>query len=269
MGNNISAVDIVKQIYQRARSVSMTMESEYDESNWVSRAVRCQHITQKVSVKRFEPIQKMISATSGSQPQSCVLVEFQDGTKQEYTKIILATGYHTYFPFLDSSLFRKNTTEEAHSNKPRLHNLYLHTFHNKDPTLAVMGLILPGVLFHLMETQAIAIAGVLSNTRIMQGSITHKGNKMAYSTSLPNMQERERWENDRAHLSGSKFEFYESDLVQDELGKFLSSFGPEKRKSPLEVDSDAPGEYIRGLRRLELLFKKELGDVKDSFGLGE
>lgn len=71
-----------------------------------------------------------------------VFAEFVDGCKEEYDKIIFATGYHTYYPFMDQCLFTNlSSSKSTDKSKPeRIKNLYSHTFYNKDPTLCHLGL---------------------------------------------------------------------------------------------------------------------------------
>lgn len=216
------------------------MTKEFDESNWMSRAVRSPQVQQKSRIEMFE------------KKGNNIVAHFFDGTEQEYDSVILATGYHTYFPFLDPSLFGH---EEIKSNKTKLRNLYLHTFYNRDPTLAVIGLPLPGVLFHTMESQAIACAGVFSHIEFDGASIR---------SPLPDIFVQEQWEKDRVSSTGiSGFESYEPSSVQEKLGKYLIALGPKDRQDPLDIDSAAATEYKEAITHLETLFKNEMGMIEE------
>lgn len=261
MGSSVSAIDIVKQIYQKANSVSMTVTKKDAIESWMARAVRSPQILQKSSINKFA-VQKGPTETSTGR----VNVEFSDGTMQTYDSVILATGYHSFFPFIDRNFFEGSTAiSEERSNKTRVKNLYLHTFHMDDPTLSVMGFILPSVLFHLMETQAIAISGVYARMKLHQKPeelrCTDLNARKANVTEslLPELEEQKKWESDRELTTGTKFESYRCEHVQEELGQHLVSLGPSDRQSPLEIDCDAPTEYLEGLTKLESLFKRSLG----------
>lgn len=61
-------------------------------------------------------------------------VRFRDGTRDDYDLIVLATGYHLHYPYLDPQLLRWSGSGSAP-------DLYLNIFTQEDPNLFVMGMI--------------------------------------------------------------------------------------------------------------------------------
>jgi cation diffusion facilitator CzcD-associated flavoprotein CzcO len=61
-------------------------------------------------------------------------VVFRDGSRTEYDVIVLATGYHLHYPFLDPKLLRW----KGRGSAP---DLYLNIFTQADPDLFVLGMI--------------------------------------------------------------------------------------------------------------------------------
>lgn len=61
-------------------------------------------------------------------------VRFRDGSRTEYDVIVLATGYHLHYPFLDPKLLRWRGRGSAP-------DLYLNIFTQADPDLFVLGMI--------------------------------------------------------------------------------------------------------------------------------
>lgn len=73
-------------------------------------------------------------------------VVFADGSREPADAIILATGYHVTFPFLDGSMIAPD------DNRVRL---YRHVVHPDVPGLFFIGLVQPwGAIFPLAEAQA-------------------------------------------------------------------------------------------------------------------
>ena len=61
-------------------------------------------------------------------------VVFADGARGSYDVIVLATGYHLHYPFLNPELLRWS----GHGTAP---DLYLNIFTQEDPNLFVLGMI--------------------------------------------------------------------------------------------------------------------------------
>jgi dimethylaniline monooxygenase (N-oxide forming) len=80
-------------------------------------------------------------------------VQFVDGTREPVDTMILATGYHISFPFLDRSII---APEE---NQVRL---YRHVVHPDVPGLYFIGLVQPwGAIFPLSEAQSAWVADLV------------------------------------------------------------------------------------------------------------
>lgn len=86
-------------------------------------------------------------------------VHFKDGTQGDFDRIIVCTGYLFDYPFLDWM----PTIPFLHPQRSRLRNMYLHTLHIGDPTLAVVAMNMNVVPFPMSEAQGAVIAGVWSN----------------------------------------------------------------------------------------------------------
>jgi cation diffusion facilitator CzcD-associated flavoprotein CzcO len=61
-------------------------------------------------------------------------VEFVDGSRTAYDVVVLATGYHLHYPFLDAGLLRW-------AGRGSAPDLYLNIFTQEDPNLFVLGMI--------------------------------------------------------------------------------------------------------------------------------
>ena len=73
-------------------------------------------------------------------------MHFVDDTSVEQVDhIILGTGFHYSYPFLENVCLNDN----------RVNGLYLHVFNIEDPTLAFVGAIGAGLTFKAYEWQAV------------------------------------------------------------------------------------------------------------------
>lgn len=144
-------------------------------------------------------------------------VFFTDGTTVEgVDHIILATGYSWSLPFLPDITIRNN----------RVPDLYLHIFHQPDPTLVFIGAVAPGLTFKVYEWQSVLAARVLAGR-----------------AELPPIEEQKVWEAERMKRKGDgvlftalwpKFEEYfetvralAGDPGNDQPGRRLPRFNPE------------------------------------------
>lgn len=110
-------------------------------------------------------------------------VHFVDGTSVDCVDhIIFATGFSWTTPFLPQVAVRNN----------RVPGLYQHVVWREDPTLLFVGAIGAGLTFKAFEWQAVYAA------RLLAGRGT-----------LPPLEERDRWEQDRIKVKGDgpKFPF--------------------------------------------------------------
>lgn len=144
-------------------------------------------------------------------------VFFEDGTLvDKVDHIILATGYSWSLPFLPNVLIRNN----------RVPDLYLHVFHQSDPTLVFIGAVAAGLTFKVYEWQSVLAARVLAGR-----------------AKLPQIGEQKAWEVERIKKKGDGVaftalwpdfeEYFETvralagDPGQGQPGRRLSQFDPD------------------------------------------
>jgi hypothetical protein len=81
---------------------------------------------------------------------------FADGSRTPYDVIVLATGYHLHYPFLEPELLRW-------SGRGSAPDLYLNIFTQEDPNLFVLGMIeASGIGWQGRYEQAELVASYLS-----------------------------------------------------------------------------------------------------------
>lgn len=108
-------------------------------------------------------------------------VFFEGGTLVENVdRIILATGYSWSLPFLPNIPIRNN----------RVPDLYLHIFHQSDPTLVFIGAVAAGLTFKVYEWQSVLAARVLAGR-----------------AKLPPVGEQKAWEAERIKNKGDGVAF--------------------------------------------------------------
>lgn len=108
-------------------------------------------------------------------------VFFEDGTLVEKVDhIVLATGYSWSLPFLPNVPIRNN----------RVPDLYLHVFHQSDPTLVFIGAVAAGLTFKVYEWQSVLAARVLAGR-----------------AKLPQIGEQKAWETERIKQKGDGVAF--------------------------------------------------------------
>ncbi|GMG48865.1 unnamed protein product [Ambrosiozyma monospora] len=152
VGASVSAVDLIQYAFPRDLShPSIYISRRNDVGNASSWTRVCSHA--KGLVNKPE-IQEFKSETNS--------VLFKDGTTEsDFDVIIIATGYHMYYPFLDQ---QTNFTTEQTQN---LTKFYRYTFSIADPTLALVGNTYAGFFFNRVESQAAALASVWSGHRLL------------------------------------------------------------------------------------------------------
>ncbi|VEU20651.1 DEKNAAC101527 [Brettanomyces naardenensis] len=155
VGSSVSAVDLAQYSFPRDLEkfpIVISRRSEYEEPDWITYASHAGGLINKPEIAEFLP------ETQG--------VRFTDGTVENgFDNVIISTGYHIYFPFLDQKQQNKDLTK-----------FYLFTFSIADPTLASLGATYAVFVFDRFETQASALAGVWSG---------HK--------SLPSEEDQKKW----------------------------------------------------------------------------
>ncbi|GAW54861.1 flavin-containing monooxygenase [Nocardioides sp. PD653] len=91
-------------------------------------------------------------------------VDFVDGSSQAYDLIVLATGYHLHYPFLDPELLRW-------AGRGSAPDLYLNIFSPADPNLFVLGMIeASGIGWQGRYEQAELVASYLRARRTNPGA---------------------------------------------------------------------------------------------------
>lgn len=124
-------------------------------------------ITKVPSISRIDPRTRSVS--------------FEDGTPIENVDhIIFATGYSWSLPFLPSIPIRNN----------RVPDLYLHMFHQSDPTLVFIGAVAAGLTFKVYEWQSVLASRVLAGR-----------------AELPPIQDQKAWEAERIKQKGDGVAF--------------------------------------------------------------
>ncbi|PGH33883.1 hypothetical protein GX50_03283 [[Emmonsia] crescens] len=108
-------------------------------------------------------------------------VDFEDGTSiSNVDHIIFGTGYTWSLPFLPDIPTRNN----------RVPGLYLHIFHQSDPTLAFIGANAGGFTFKVFEWQAVLAARVFAGR-----------------AQLPPLEVQKKWEAERIEYKGDGVPF--------------------------------------------------------------
>ncbi|KAK2762567.1 hypothetical protein FQN54_000740 [Arachnomyces sp. PD_36] len=126
-------------------------------------------------INRRSPISR-VSSSNGERT-----VYFEDGTSlSNVDHIIFGTGYTWTLPFLPDIPTRNN----------RVPDLYLHIFHQRDPTLAFIGAVAAGFTFKVFEWQSVLAARVFAGR-----------------AQLPPLKEQQKWEADRIAYKGDGVPF--------------------------------------------------------------
>ncbi|KAL4921834.1 hypothetical protein BDW62DRAFT_97367 [Aspergillus aurantiobrunneus] len=122
------------------------------------------------AIERRPPISHIESADGAR------TVHFEDGTcVPDVDHLIFGTGFTWTLPFLPHIPIRNN----------RVPGLYLHVFHQSDPSLVFLGAVGAGLTFKVFEWQAVAAARVLAG-----------------KASLPPLSEQKKWEDERIAVKG-------------------------------------------------------------------
>ncbi|KIA75860.1 monooxygenase [Aspergillus ustus] len=138
-------------------------------------------------------------------------VHFEDGTSVTgVDHIILGTGYTWTLPFLPSVPTRNN----------RVPDLYLHIFHQSDPTLAFIGAVAAGFTFKVFEWQSVLAA------RVFAGKAT-----------LPPLEEQKDWEAKRIEQRGDGVKFT---LISPDFEQYFELL----RKLATEPKEGEPGRRL-------------------------
>lgn len=140
IGSNVSAADLVQYAYPRHYDKPNIYISRKESitGRWTDFALFSYGIESKPEVEEFLP------ETNS--------VKFKDGTvESNFDVILLATGYHMHYPFIDELFFKSHE---------RVTDFYLYTFSLADPTLALVGNTYAAFFFNRVESQGAALAGI-------------------------------------------------------------------------------------------------------------
>lgn len=147
VGSSVSAVDLIQYAFPRNLdnpSVFISRRSEnHAGRDWADFCTHTRGITSKPEIDHFNAAEESIV--------------FKDGTVEKgFDTVIICTGYHMYYPFLESDYLK------SHSNALKF---YDYTFSIDDPTLALVGNTYAAFIFNRVEAQAAALAGVWSGQK--------------------------------------------------------------------------------------------------------
>ncbi|PWY92644.1 FAD/NAD(P)-binding domain-containing protein [Aspergillus heteromorphus CBS 117.55] len=164
VGASVSAADTTVSLVGAAQSpIYAVVRGRYNPyfGDWAFRHPQ---------IDRRPPISR-ISSEDGQRT-----VHFEDGTSvSDVDYIIFGTGFTWALPYLPGIPTRNN----------RVPDLYLHIFHQQDPSLVFLGAVGAGLTFKIFEWQAVAAARVLAG-----------------KAKLPSLEEQQKWEQDRIAQKG-------------------------------------------------------------------
>ncbi|KAG7664098.1 uncharacterized protein J8A68_002352 [[Candida] subhashii] len=222
IGGGISTINLLQYIVPIAKSTTNSKRGKNAVFPFINDALVSDGIIPQTTISKIDP--------------ETGLVHFDDGSTGRFDKILLSTGYHFHFPFLQQ---QQNLKIINPGNASRVQGLYLHTFNQQDPTLATIGVAVSQLNFHTMEASAAAIAGVWSGLR-----------------TLPTVQEQKEWERQEVEKKGDSIGFHYFNHFDAGNGFIdtLEPYFPEGRFNPLQIDGEFVGEVDMGKDRLRDLF---------------
>ena len=221
IGGGVSTTNVLQYVVPVAKSVTNSKRGEQKVFKFINKALVSKGIEPKPPVEYVDP--------------NTGLFHFQDGTLAKFDKVIFSTGYHYYFPFLDSSEYLLLNNP---GNYSRVGGLFLHTFCQKDPTLGTVGVCHSQFNFHTIEASAAALAGVWSG-----------------ATHLPDINQQRKWEEDLLKEKGNNILFhiynhYNAKVFVD----LVKPYFPKGRYDPLIFDGEFASDVDIGFDHLEKLF---------------
>lgn len=203
IGGSILTVNQLQYIVPVAKETVSAVRSKHIVFEWINGALVLDGITSKPAVDRIE--------ADGT-------VVFADGTTADkFDKIVLTTGYHYHYPFVDKNILQV----ESPLNVSRVAGLYYDTFSIEDPTVGVVGVAVSTLNFHTIEASAAALAGVWSG-----------------ATQLPLKEVQKKREQDWIDATGDNllFHYYRHYDVKPEFIDKLRDFAAPSRPYVLRED---------------------------------
>ncbi|VEU22148.1 DEKNAAC103128 [Brettanomyces naardenensis] len=173
-------------------------------------------------------------------------VEFVDGKiERGFDKIILATGYHLYQPFLDFP-GNKPVTTNTRPNGPlkRLQNLYLYSFTVGDPTLAYTSISNNPYFFPLGESIATMVSGVWSG-----------------HSKLPAVEVQQEWADKNLPDRKEQEALFKEDHFLQVVGEMFK-LAPEGRTSVTDRIKKGENEETKEVMK-ELFYKFSKGELRE------
>lgn len=167
-------------------------------------------------------------------------VEFEDGQiVHGFDKILFATGYHLFYPFLevpenrDKDYIRVLSGKKGEPNyaRTKADNTYLYTFTVGEPTLCYIGIAHNPLLFLASEANAIAIAGVWSNSK-----------------KLPSIEEQKKWSEQQLEAQADGLQMFDEFEFQSFV-KELYEYAPKDRVNLLQLVHDNEVDQSRNTLR--------------------
>lgn len=225
VGGSVSCVDLIQYLYTVCKKIYVSRRTEKAPFEWMESAINSDGIITKPEISSLDK--------DGS-------INFTDGTTLEKPdQIILATGYHFHFPYLERNLVKLSSSSVSPSNSPSVQNLYLHTFYVENPSLAFVGIPLISTVWHAFEAEAAAIVGVWSG-----------------ASKLPSVKDQKLWEARRLEETANniKFQIYTFESGKSDLIDPLAKLSTTGRLNPLDVDTGAAEELIDSLKSSEKIF---------------
>ncbi|GAV29313.1 hypothetical protein PMKS-002795 [Pichia membranifaciens] len=172
-------------------------------------------------------------------------VEFEDGqVVHGFDKILFATGYHLFYPFLeipenrDRSYIRVYSGKKGQSNYAltKADNAYLYTFTVGEPTLCYIGIAHNPLLFLTAEASAIAVAGVWSGAK-----------------QLPPLVEQKYWCEKKLEYQADGLQMLDEHQFRP-FARELYEYAPKERINLLQLVHDDEVEESRNILR-EIFYK--------------
>ncbi|KAG7844621.1 hypothetical protein KL941_003997 [Ogataea angusta] len=212
VGSSISAVDILQYLIPVCKEVHVsanTLPGQELKNNkeagkkWISDVL----MDPALLIRLHPKIRQFLEDS----------IEFIDGQVESFDKIILATGYHTHYPFLSipenegKGYVNVSTDGEDATQHNIVMNLYLYTFSIGDSSLCHIGIPSTPLFFLICEVSAIAVAGVWSNAK-----------------ALPSKEEQRQWVEDAFALQSAGTKRVTSDAATELYNK-IHSLGPRGR----------------------------------------
>lgn len=238
VGSSISAIDLLQYLIPKCKEVWLSsntsktkFENEFEnedeniQGKWMYDILKDENL----NFFRCSKIKRFLNNKTQE-------IEFEDGKIiGGFDKILFATGYHLHYPFLEIDenkgkdyikilSGKKDTSNYAHT---KADNAFLYTFSIKDPTLCYSGIAHNPLLFFTAEANAIAIAGVWSNSK-----------------KLPNTVEQQKWCNKRLDLQNNGLQMFDEAGFK-EYAEELYNYAPFKRLDLLNLVNDNEVENSR------------------------